>query len=68
MACSCVLQHASRQSSHADSYSTNAVQIPNVVAAAASILLQLQPGVKAFEKTFRQEFGNNPDTSKALRL
>ncbi|KAG2448534.1 hypothetical protein HYH02_006425 [Chlamydomonas schloesseri] len=43
-------------------------QIPNVVAAAASILLQLKPGVKAFEKTFRQEFGNNPDTSKALRL
>lgn len=43
-------------------------QIPNVVAAAASILLKMQPGVAAFEKDFRAEFGNNPDTSKALRL
>ncbi|EFJ45048.1 hypothetical protein VOLCADRAFT_94789 [Volvox carteri f. nagariensis] len=44
------------------------VAIPNVLAAAASILLTMQPGVKMYEKIFRQEFGNNPDTSKALRL
>jgi hypothetical protein len=43
-------------------------QIPNVVAAAASILLTMPAGVKMYEKMFRQEFGNNPDTSKALRL
>ncbi len=44
------------------------VQIPNVVNAAAVILQRLLEGVPAFEKTFRAELGNNPDTSKALRL
>ena len=44
------------------------LQIPNVVAAAASILLLLEESVPAYEKQFRAEFGNSPDTSKALRL
>lgn len=47
---------------------TARVQIPNVVAAAASILVTMEEGVSAYEKEFRVTYGNTPDTSKALRL
>lgn len=43
-------------------------QITNVVRNAGAILLMIGRSPCVYEKQLRATFGNNPDTSKALRL
>ncbi|GFR52098.1 hypothetical protein Agub_g14608, partial [Astrephomene gubernaculifera] len=61
-----------RQRANAGKFKSKPIRHPskitNVVRNAGAILLMIGRNPKVYEKQLRHTFGNNPDTSKALRL